>query len=537
MSSMSVTAIIPAYRAAATIANTIRACKTIPNVSEIIVVDDGSTDGTSDAANAAGADTVIILPANRGKGAALAAGVTAAAHERLLFLDADLGASAAQAGPLLDVASGGTRMSIGILPKRPGSGGFGLAMALARTTTRLLGGLDLVAPMSGQRALTASLVKHVGLAPRFGVEVALNVESSLAGVEVVEVPLPLDHSHTSRTLSGFSHRARQFADILRYLLLAGFGLAWPSLSKTSAAARTAFTACFLVAVIALGALASPPAAGTIALAAAASILLWLPILWATAEWLHLRCPNYLGRSLPAAAGLLFPLIGLAAVWLFPLDSHLQAASVLTLAAFGALGLIDDLFGRASQARGLRGHLDALVKGRPTTGALKAFGGLVAGVGVGLLLDPGRPALIAVDALLVALAANLLNLLDLRPGRALKGFGLLCLPSIILGPNSLHLLGPLLAAAVISGPSDFSGRSMMGDVGANVLGAAAGLALVASLAPTARVAAVLVLLAIHLLCERVSLTDLMARHAGLRFIDQIGTTHLAPLPLTRNGIPR
>jgi hypothetical protein len=99
----------------------------------------------------------------------------------------------------------------------------------------------------------------------------------------------------------------------------------------------------------------------------------------------------------------------------------------------------------------------------------------------------------------------------------------------VSPDSLRLLGPLLAAAIVSGPTDLAGRTMMGDVGANVLGAAAGVGLAVALPPWARVAAALALAAFHLLCERRSLTEIIAHSRALGFLDRLGTTHLAPLP--------
>jgi len=531
---MPATAIIPAYRAAATIADTVRAARSLPGVAQTVVVDDGSDDGTADIARSAGADLVIALPSNRGKGAALQAGLDAAHNDALLFLDADLGATAGAAAPLLDALSDGAHMSIAVLPARPRSGGLGLALALARAAIRLLAGLHMAAPMSGQRALTKTLARHTGIAPRFGVEVGLTVEAAHAGAAIREIPLPLDHSHTGRTLPGFLHRGRQFADILRFLLLAGYGLGWPALPRAATLGRLALLLLALGGLLAAGALTSPPAAPAIGLAIAAAIVLWLPLLWLTSVSLGLRKSNYVGRTLPAAAGLIFPVVGLLALKLIPIGLPLGRAAFLTVAAFGALGLLDDLFGARSQARGLRGHLVALLRGRLTTGMLKAIGGLAAAVAGGAILHPGRPALIAAAALLIALSANLLNLLDLRPGRALKGFALLSLPALALSPGSLHLLGPLLAAGAVSAPPDLAGRTMMGDVGANTLGAALGLALASSLTPAGQLAAIILLLALHLLCERLSLTALIARSRPLSHLDRLGTAHLPPFPAKREA---
>jgi UDP-N-acetylmuramyl pentapeptide phosphotransferase/UDP-N-acetylglucosamine-1-phosphate transferase len=526
---MPTSVIIPAYRAADTIAETVRAARTLPDVDEVLVVDDGSEDGTAEAARSAGADEVLVLPANEGKGAALWLGIGAASGDRLLFLDADVGASAAEAGPLLAAAGNDTAMAVGVLPARPGAGGLGIAMGLARATIRLLTGLDPAAPMSGQRALPAALVRHIGLAPRFGVEVGLAVEAAHLGVHIREVQVPLEHTATGRNLAGFGHRGRQFADILRFLLLAGYGLGWPALSRAKTWLRAALLLAALAGLTALGAAGSPSAAWASGVAAAGAIALWLPCLWLGSVTMGIRKANHLGRRLPAAAGLLFGIVGLPALLLSALGPSALRAGLIVIGAFAALGLLDDLFARGRQARGLRGHLSSLVRGRVTTGAVKALGGLAAGAWAGAVLDPGRPGLIVLDALLIALCANFVNLLDLRPGRALKGFALLCVIPVGMSLNSLHLLGPLLAAAAVAAPSDLAGRTMMGDVGSNVLGGAAGLALAVCLGPTYRLVAVVILAIIHLACERYSLSEIIERMPVLRALDKLGAEHIPPLP--------
>ncbi len=526
---MSVSVIIPAFRASATIGRTVCAARTIPGVSEIIVVDDGSRDGTSAAAERAGADRIITLPRNRGKGTALAAGVALASGARLLFLDADVEDSAAQAAPLLSAIDHRTAMAVAVLPRPPRSGGLGAAMALARTTIRLLTGLRVAAPLSGQRALTASLARHIGIAPRFGAEVGLTVEAAHLRVPVIEVLLPMEHRHTGRSLSGFIHRGRQFIDVLQFLFFGAYGIGWPALPRARVAVRLILWLGAFALLIALGSMSDPPASRALAVALGAAVLAWPTCLWMSAVWLSLRKPNHLRRQLPAATGILFPLIALPSILLSPLPAQVRLAGAFVVTLLAGVGLLDDLFGSRHRARGLRGHFWALATGRLTTGAVKAFGGLLAGLGAGLLLDPGRPILIVLDALLIALAANLVNLLDLRPSRALKAFAVLCFVTLLIKPDLIYLVGPLLAAAIILAPSDFAGRSMMGDVGANTLGGAAGIGLAIALDPWPQLAVIALFSAVHLLAERVSLTDLIARSHLLSFLDRIGTAHLAPLP--------
>lgn len=224
-----VSAIIPAFNEADTIAATIAAVKRISAVDEIIVVDDGSPDNTAEYAEKAGAANVLVLEKNVGKGGALMAGIEAASGDILLFLDADLGDSASHSLPLVQaVLDDETDMAIAILPTvqlKGGSrsGGFGMVLRLARWGIRSLTGRTMKAPLSGQRALRRDIVKRLGGFDRgFGIEVGLTVDALLRGYRVEEIPAPLTHRATGRDVKGFIHRGRQFADVLAALLRRAF---------------------------------------------------------------------------------------------------------------------------------------------------------------------------------------------------------------------------------------------------------------------------------------------------------------------------
>lgn len=212
-----VVALIPAFNEEDTIAKTIAAVSGIPEVDEVLVVDDGSTDATSNAAEAAGARVLRITP-NAGKGAALNKGLDATDGEIVLMVDADLGDTAAQTSALLGpVLSGQADMTIAAMKAPPGhKGGFGLALRLSRWAIRKLGGATMATPMSGQRAITRALLDDVGgFETRFGVETALTIDALRKGYRVVEIEVPLKHRATGRNLRGFIHRGRQFFDIVR----------------------------------------------------------------------------------------------------------------------------------------------------------------------------------------------------------------------------------------------------------------------------------------------------------------------------------
>ena len=228
-----VSAIIPAYNEADLIGETVRAVKSVPVVYQTIVVDDASTDGTADAARSAGADLVLVLETNHGKGGALNAGWIHAKGSVLLLLDADLGGSAIEAEKLVEPVLADTAdMTIGILGGESSgssfsisssqgarSGGFGLVMRTARFGIRLLTGKSVTAPLSGQRAVRREVIERVGgFASKFGVEVALTVDALRMGCRLVEVPVGMVHRPSRRDVRGFAHRGRQLLDVVRVLL-------------------------------------------------------------------------------------------------------------------------------------------------------------------------------------------------------------------------------------------------------------------------------------------------------------------------------
>ncbi|MCC6443022.1 MAG: glycosyltransferase family 2 protein [Armatimonadetes bacterium] len=210
--------LIPAYNEADRIAATVRAARSLPGAASILVIDDGSTDATAQAAQAAGA-AVLRLPANRGKGAALNCGLEAADAPILLLLDADLGDSAREAARLLaPIRAGEADMTVATFPHAPHRGGFGLVVRLARWGIHRRTGLWMEAPLSGQRALRREVMAAVGcFEERFGVEVALTLDAARKGFHIQEVETAMSHRLTGRSWRGLTHRARQFRDVARAL--------------------------------------------------------------------------------------------------------------------------------------------------------------------------------------------------------------------------------------------------------------------------------------------------------------------------------
>jgi hypothetical protein len=192
-----------------------------------------------------------------------------------------------------------------------------------------------------------------------------------------------------------------------------------------------------------------------------------------------------------------------------------AAMVLGGAGAAAFGAYDDLAGSGDR-RGFRGHLGALRQGEVTTGAVKLGGIGVTGV-VSAALAGGSPVDVILNAGLVAGGANLLNLFDLRPGRAIK---VAAASGVLLGAAGQDSVAAPLGAALALLPEDLGERAMLGDAGANALGAMLG-ASAAGLSRTGRIALLVAIIGITAASEKVSFTKVIARTPALNWLDMLG----------------
>ena len=234
-------------------------------------------------------------------------------------------------------------------------------------------------------------------------------------------------------------------------------------------------------------------------------------------------PNYRGRAIPAALGpalLLGYLPGAAAAhWL---GGTVPSFAVLFLwFGFAFLGLWDDLI--MEKTSGFKGHFQAAWRGKITAGFLKSALGLLVGLLFcgNLPLSPWRR---LAALLLILLSANGLNLFDRRPGRALKIFfpGAILLMFMASFPGAAaRLLLPLVVGALTVAPLDLEARAMLGDCGANLLGAALGAGAVLYLTPASQVILLLFWAAVHLFCEFYSISVLIEKSPFLRRLDCLG----------------
>jgi len=223
-----VAVIIPAINEAERIQATVTAAAGLPGVGVVVVVDDGSRDDTAKAARRAGA-VVARHARNRGKSAAMETGAEAVRlldqreqRERprhLLFLDADLGDTAAQAAPLIDpVVAGTADMTIAIFTSIVKLGGHGLVVGLSGAGIRRATGWQPVQPLNGQRCLTRAAFEAARpLARGWGAETGLTIDLLRRGLRVTEVQVEMAHRATGTGLRAQLHRAHQLTGVARAL--------------------------------------------------------------------------------------------------------------------------------------------------------------------------------------------------------------------------------------------------------------------------------------------------------------------------------
>ena len=176
------------------------------------------------------------------------------------------------------------------------------------------------------------------------------------------------------------------------------------------------------------------------------------------------------------------------------------------------------------AKGFHGHLRALAQGKVTTGALKIAGiGIGAGIGaigIGRSRGSGLPSWV-LDTVLIAGSANLANLFDLRPGRCLK---LGTLISLVLSGNKgdAKMLGRgALTVCLLELPKDLGEKEMLGDTGANALGALLGVAVAQKTKLAGKLIAVLAVVTLNAVSEKISFSQVISGNAVLRTIDNLG----------------
>ena len=250
-------------------------------------------------------------------------------------------------------------------------------------------------------------------------------------------------------------------------------------------------------------------------------------------------PNYKNEMIPVGMGIVFlPMIiinsiilgfvtlnniwfvsssnyNLNIVWLLCL-----ALYIFSMMAMFFAGALDDLIGNRNVS-GLKGHFKSLFKGELTTGGFKAlFGGFV-GLVVSVCISSSIVDII-VNTLIIALSTNLMNLFDLRPGRAIKAYLVIMIPIYITLTGYTKVFPLLILPNVLAYfNTDLKARGMMGDTGSNVLGISIGVLMAFGYGIKVRVAWLVFLVLMHLITEKFSLTKIIEKNKVLKFIDNLG----------------
>ena len=237
-------------------------------------------------------------------------------------------------------------------------------------------------------------------------------------------------------------------------------------------------------------------------------------------------PNYKKDMIPVSMGIVFlPMLIINAIILAYFTTNFKDMLYIFIFLFGLVsmffaGILDDIIGNRDVS-GLKGHFKSLLNGKLTTGGFKAlFGGFI-GLVISIAISKNIYDIV-INTLIIALSTNLMNLLDLRPGRAIKGYLVISIVLLFtLGEYTRNLLLLILPNVVAYFNQDLKAKAMMGDTGSNVLGISIGILFVMGYPLKVRLIWLAFLIFIHILTEKYSLTKIIENNKFLNFIDKLG----------------
>lgn len=234
--------------------------------------------------------------------------------------------------------------------------------------------------------------------------------------------------------------------------------------------------------------------------------------------------NYKKDLIPNGMGIIYILnillSGLLLLTYTPKTNYLEIlVFMLGILTMGFIGLMDDFIG-SNDVKGFKGHIKMLINLKLTTGGLKAvFGGIISLL-ISLIISSNL-ANFFVNIIVISLFANFVNLLDLRPGRALKGFLVFSLASLAFVSNIFKMiLLSFIGTSLAYLPRDIKARSMLGDIGSNSLGIILGITATTFSFNFKIILAIFLILA-NLYSEKYSISSLISRNKILSFLDELG----------------
>lgn len=237
-------------------------------------------------------------------------------------------------------------------------------------------------------------------------------------------------------------------------------------------------------------------------------------------------PNYKKDMIPVSMGIVFlPMLIINAIILAYFTTNFKDMLHIFIFLFGLVsmffaGILDDIIGNRDVS-GLKGHFKSLLNGKLTTGGFKAlFGGFI-GLVISIPISKNIYDIV-INTLIIALSTNLMNLLDLRPGRAIKGYLVISIVLLFtLGEYTRNLLLLIFPNVIAYFNQDLKAKAMMGDTGSNVLGISIGILFVMGYSLKVRLIWLAFLIFIHILTEKYSLTKIIENNKFLNFIDKLG----------------
>ena len=237
-------------------------------------------------------------------------------------------------------------------------------------------------------------------------------------------------------------------------------------------------------------------------------------------------PNYKKDMIPVSMGIVFlPMLIINAIILAYFTTNFKDMLHIFIFLFGLVsmffaGILDDIIGNRDVS-GLKGHFKSLLNGKLTTGGFKAlFGGFI-GLVISIAISKNIYDIV-INTLIIALSTNLMNLLDLRPGRAIKGYLVISIVLLFtLGEYTRNLLLLIFPNVIAYFNQDLKAKAMMGDTGSNVLGISIGILFVMGYSLKVRLIWLAFLIFIHILTEKYSLTKIIESNKFLNFIDKLG----------------
>ncbi|MCG8502761.1 MAG: UDP-N-acetylmuramyl pentapeptide phosphotransferase [Firmicutes bacterium] len=233
--------------------------------------------------------------------------------------------------------------------------------------------------------------------------------------------------------------------------------------------------------------------------------------------------NFKGQKIAGVMGIAIVLGAVATAVLSVLFTFTLSANTLYIAfacsLMGFIGAIDDFLGNDA-SKGFKGHILNLAKGNLTTGGLKIIAGGIIAFAIALQVSPTFWDIL-LNILLIGLVTNFINLLDTRPGRAIKGFILVTILTLLLGNiPPIHYI--VLGTLAVYLPVDLKAQGMLGDTGANFIGMALGISIVIAVQNTiARLIIMMLMLGLNVLSEKYSFSKIIERNRVLRFVDDLG----------------